>query len=290
MKLQSLTVSVVTIVLMLSSIPASADDACGAEARAFDRTDPALAPPADKRAAQHVREGNRRHRVLKYAEAIEQYIAGALLDSAPSIHYNLGQSYRLSGQYENAIRQYRLFLDRGQPRPGVRALVECHIASMTAELQRAAATAPPTGPAPDGDAASDPSQPAVARTNTATVAPLEASAPRDEPWYDDRVGLGIAGAGIIATGIGAWLLVDAGSLYDEASREDRDHVRTELRADADKRQTWGIVTTAVGGAALVAGVVKLAIKPNTQRSQSRPDDRGVSLQWSPAGLALHGRF
>jgi tetratricopeptide (TPR) repeat protein len=289
MKLQSLTVLALVAASLLSPIPARADDACGAEARAFDPTDPALAPPKDKRAAQHVREGNRRHRVLKYAEAIEQYIAGALLDSAPSIHYNLGQSYRLSGQYENAIRQYRLFLDRGQPRPGVRALVQCHIASMTAELQRAAATAPPTGPAPDGDAASD-SPSAKSAPTPERPTEIEASAPRAAPWYDDRVGLGVAGAGAIATGVGAWLLIDAGSLYDEARREDRDHVRTDLRADADTRQTWGIVVTAVGGVALVAGVVKVMITPSAPPRSTRATDRGVSLQWSPTGLALQGRF
>lgn len=283
MRLPSLAAVPVALVTLLAPALARADDACAAEARAFDPTDPALASPKDKQAAQHVREGNKRHRVLKYAEAIEAYVAAALVDSAPSIHYNLGQSYRLSGQYENAIRQYRLFLDRGAPGPGVRALVECHIASMTAELRRSAATAPPTGPAPDDDDVAVRTAPAGPAAATDATLTLDGPLP-SEPWYTDSVGLGLAGGGAVIAGIGTWLLVDAAGLYDEANREDRDYVRTELRADADTRETWGIAAAAVGGAALIAGVVKLALTPDA------PRERSVALWWGPSGIGVRGQF
>ena len=137
---------------------AHGNDACADEAKAIGKTkDAALAPPTDKKAAAHTKVGNQHHRdakkfdaVLKHEEAakeyeaaIEAYIAAALIDSAPSLLYNLGQTYRASGQYEKAIAQYQLFLDRGRPGAALRALVECHIASMTSELERAAASAPP---------------------------------------------------------------------------------------------------------------------------------------------------
>jgi hypothetical protein len=255
---------------------ARGDDTCAAEARVFDRTDPSLSPPRDRRAAQHVREGNKRHRVLKYAEAIEEYVAAALLDPAPSIHYNLGQSYRLSGQYENAIRQYRLFIDRGTPRETVRRLVECHIASMTAELERAVSTAPPTGPAPD---AVSELTPAEATLDVATT-----TAAQQAPWYADRIGLGLAGIGVVAAGAGTWLLVDAAGLDDDANHEDRDDVRVDLRSRADSRRTWGVVATGVGAAVLVAGIVKLAITPE------RVTEGRVSLLLSPSSVGLQGRF
>lgn len=274
-----LDVLVIMAAVVAGATPAHADDACVAEARAFDKNDASLAPPGDRAAARHVREGNKRHRVLKYAEAIDEYVAASLLDPAPSIHYNLGQSYRLSGQYENAILQYRLFVDRGAPGLAVRRLVECHIERMRSELQRSASTAPPTGPAPEG-------------TSQASIAapPLSESAMEGagqvEPWYQDRLGLGLAGLGIVVAGAGAWLLADAASLDDDANHEHRDDVRVDLRDQSDSRRTWGTVGTGVGAVALVAGVVKLAITPDAPRAA----ERSASVSFSPSGILLQGRF
>src|SRR5688500_15630064 len=80
-----------------------------------------------------------------------------LADDAPLILYNLGRTYREAKDYEKAIRQYKLFLERGKPGEEVRALVECHIRTMTAEMEHAASTAPPSGPLaePPGPATDD---------------------------------------------------------------------------------------------------------------------------------------
>jgi hypothetical protein len=122
----------------------------------------------------------------------------------------------------------------------------------------------------------------------APVARLDVPSLRAEPWYADRVGLGLTGIGVLGTGAGIWLLLDAGSLYDQANREDVDVERRDLRARADSRQTWGTVATAVGAAGLVAGIVKLIITPDAPSSV--PMERGVSLWLAPAGLGVQGRW
>jgi tetratricopeptide (TPR) repeat protein len=91
--------------------------------------------------------GNRACRVQQYDKAIEEYTAAGLVSSEPLVLYNLGQTLRAAKQYEKAVRQYELFLSRGAPGSALRALVECHVATMKHELEAAASTAPPTGPA-----------------------------------------------------------------------------------------------------------------------------------------------
>ncbi len=96
------------------------------------------------------------------------------------------------------------------------------------------------------------------------------------------------GAALAASGAGAFLLLDARSLRDDAAHEPRDLVRKDLDAQADSRQTWGTVATAAGVAVLAAGVIKLAITPGA-RHEANPRAE-VSLQVTPGGVAVGGWF
>lgn len=185
--------------------------------------------------------------------------------------YSLGQSFRVSGRFEEAIRSYELFLDRGQPGPVLRAVVECHVANMRAELERAAMTMPPT------DQPSD-----EARVTASPRVDTTASAPR---WYDDPAGFALTGVGLVAAGVGGGLLFNAASLKDDALTEDREPVRDDLRAKADTRRLWGGVVTAAGIATLAAGIVKLALVPDAPRERA-----GIALGPGPGTFGLVGRF
>jgi hypothetical protein len=280
----------VSLLVMWASGRARADAPCTAEsevARKDAGRDPSLAKPSERAAVEHMRsasvhleEGMKRAAVVEtrdqaaaeYRAAIDRYVAAAMISSAPVILYNLALTYRAAGDYPRAIEQYRLFMDRGKPGPALRALIECHIATMTAELERAASTAPPTEPVPVDDP--DPPPPPPPPT------------PRAPPWYRDPVAWTVTGTGVAVTGVGVFLLLDAADLREQSEMDPRDAVRRELLARADRRETWGTVVT-VGGAALVAaGVVKLVFTPDAPRDE-RPR---VSLRVVPGGLVLGGTF
>jgi hypothetical protein len=195
---------------------ARADAPCRAEAQAMSgaKRDPALSPPKEPEAKAHMRAANthsetatrlagvveaRDQVAAEYRAAVDEYVAAVKVSASPSLPYNLAQTYRAAGDYPKAVEQYRLFLVRGEPGEPLRNLVECHIAAMTAELDRAASTAPPRGPAPMEDAPPvEPTAPAPAPTSAPAVALEPPHAPAlsaPVPWHADGAGWAIAGGG-----------------------------------------------------------------------------------------------
>lgn len=311
---RALLAAAVASLTVVAPAVARADEPCAAEADAAQKAarrdggDPALAPPTDPAAIAHMKEGNARategvkraslvatrdQAPAEFKAAIEAYGAGFLVSSTPSLLYNLAQAYRAAGDYPSAIEQYRAFLKRAKPRRQLRALIECHIAAMTAEQERAAASAPPRGPADDPPPPAD----VTPRGLAASAAPpasdpdlalrAEVPGPAEAPrWHADTLGWGIAGGGAAVAGVGVFLLLDARSLRNQADDEPRDDVRAELDDKAAGRTTWGTVTTVAGAAILAVGIVKLAITPDAPTVEHAR----LSLSLSPGGFALGGRF
>ncbi len=271
--------------------------------------DPAMGSPSSRRAKKHMSDGNAHHReglklsrivgqddaaATEFRAAVKEYEAGALLDPAGRLLYNLAQSYRALGDYEHAIGQYRRILDGLRPREPVRKLVECHIANMVAEQERAARLAPPrdavpTEPDPSSDGAPPPSRASTPSAPEPVPTPaldLQLDA-RDapSPWYADSLGWGMTTTGVVSTGLGTYFLFEARSFEEDADREDRDDVRLDLRAKAESRRTWGTVATVAGGVLVVAGIVKLAIAPEDRARAS-----SATLAITPGGLVLEGAF
>lgn len=303
---------------LLSAIPAAAHAGpCDSEAAIAKKAgaDPALASPTEPEAIERMRSGNKHHAeaskrastvatqdlaAAEFQAAIDDFVAAAMISAKPSVLYNLAITYRTSGDYEKAIEQYRLFLDRAKPRRPLRRLVECHIESMTVELGRAAAKAPPREPVSPDDATSGTvPQPPVDAPRTVASAPAPDSPAADASlelragpmtaaphWYSDRLGWGIASTGATVAAVGAVLLLDARSLRVQSNDEPSDDVRVALRDKADQRQTWGTIATVAGGVALAAGIIKLARTPEAP-SAGRAQ---TSLRVSPTGIALEGRF
>jgi tetratricopeptide (TPR) repeat protein len=122
--------------------------------------DPALASPRHPDALLHFKRGNRLYRVRKINEAISSYQAGAAIEPVPVFDFNLGQSYRQSGKYQEAVWHYERFLRQGQPRSDLRALVLSLIARVKGELERQAVSQPPVEslPPPKPFAMSEPLQ------------------------------------------------------------------------------------------------------------------------------------
>jgi hypothetical protein len=237
--------------------------------------DASLAAPKKKAAEEHRKSGNAYHRAGDFTRATEEFTAGALIEPAPVFLYSLAQSYRLAGDYERAIYEYQLFLDRGRPGAALRELVECNMASMRAELDHAAQTAPPLDTPPDAPPTAERSQPAT----------LQLAAP--PRWHQDTVGWSVTGFGVVASAAGGAILLNAASLDEDANREDREAMRDVLRDRADTRRTWGYAIAATGAVAVVFGVVKLALTPDASPSLER---RGPTLVLGPRSIGLVGEF
>jgi hypothetical protein len=166
----------------------------------------------------------------EFQAAIDDYVAAAMASPSPSVLYNLAQTYRAAGDYENAIAQYRLFLDRGKPGEGFRKLIECQIGAMAAELERAAAAAPPRGPGPEDGA--DPEPPRDCHRGPPPTRSLPLRLVRRcrlrcgaAPWHRDPIAWTLVGGGAVVGGLGGFLLLDARSMRRDAAAEPRDDVR-----------------------------------------------------------------
>ncbi len=282
--------------LVVAPAAASADPPCTTEAEAARKAgrDASLASPTERAAVAHMKTASthldealkraavvatRDQAAAEYQAAIEAYVAAAMISTAPVVLYNLAHTYRTAGDYPHAIAQYRLFLDRAKPGRPLRALVECHIVTMTAELERAASTAPPIEPAPVDD-------PPPVVPGAPPAPDLIIAAPTRAPWHRDPIAWSLVGTGAVAAGVGVFLLVDAADLRDRSHANLPDDVRKDLAARADRRQTWGTAVTIAGAAVLAAGVVKLILRPDPpQDARLR-----ISLRVSSSGVALGGTF
>jgi len=290
MKILAFAAALALVAVAAITTPALADDKdCKPPPGVNPHEDASLVPPKDATALALMKEGSAAHRGSDYKEAIAKYQQAIKIEAAPRLHYNLAQSYRLAGQYKEAITQYDLFLARARPPAGkaLRGMIECHVRMMKAELERAAMTAPPIDPPPNEQTTRSAPSSAAGGSEVQEDEP-ESDEPEGDapsPWYDDPVGWGLVGGGAATAGVAALLFVSAADLRDQAANEDREVVRTSLNDKADSRETWGTVALVAGGAALVGGVVKLVLTPDAPR-----EERGMSFQVGPRYVGLVARF
>ena len=211
--------------------------------------DDALAKPKDATAQQHLAAGNKLYRVREFEKAVDDYKAGALIEDVPVFHYNLGQCYRQLGRYKDAIWHYERFLERGNPTGQLRGAVDAFLTQMRNELEKKAMNQPPTEPAPDPKPL-EPAQP-----NTATI-----MIP-GEPWHRDRLGLGLAAAGVIGLSVSSWCFISARGLVEGSNSQPTQGERQDLRDRASSRRLIGTILGVGGAGLLVGGLVKLALRP-----------------------------
>lgn len=215
--------------------------------------DESMTPPKHPTAAEHLKRGNRHYRLRAFDRAVEEYKAGVAIEEAAVFWYNLAQSYRQLGRYEDALWYYERFRERGRPTGEVLRAVDAFITEMNAELERLAAARPPTEAAGDAGTfeASEPRRTA----NVPAARPIAQSQP---PWYSDGVGWLATGTGLALAGVSTALFVSADSLSARADDEPDEVRRATMRDDVSTRRGLGAVAGVSGGLLLVAGVVKLA--------------------------------
>lgn len=224
-----------------------------------------LPPPANAVAHDHLTAGIRHYRLFEYQKAIDEYKAGVLIEDAPVFYLNLGQAYRKLGHCQEAIWNYQHYLDTARPLPDrYKQIAEGFISECKQTLATAAT-------APKATASSEPS-------NAVTVSV------QDEPWYADGFGWGLAGTGLVASGVAIGLLLDARSLDNDANAAPTQTEQTSDRSRASDRRLAGTIIGVAGGLALITGIVKLAIVPERK---SKPS---MALGVSNNGFYVMGRF
>lgn len=231
--------------------------------------DEKLPSPQDPAARAHLDAGNKAYRLKDFEAAIREYRAGAQAETGPTytFWYNLGQSYRQLGRYEDAIWFYTQFLAQAPATLRLhRDAASSFIEKMKAELDKAATSAPPTEPAPTSIEGGE---------GPATRARPAAEQPSDNPrsseekrprWYQDRLGWAVTNAGAVGLGLSVGLVVSGRSLDTQANTEDQQAERRALRDRASTRMLMGGIAGGIGAVALGVGVVMLARTPaDTER-------------------------
>jgi tetratricopeptide (TPR) repeat protein len=218
-----------------------------------------LARPAKREAREHLDRGNRLYNTRSFEEAIAEYKAGALIEPATVFDYNLAQSYRQLGKYNEAIWHYERFLNYGQPDGELLDAVNLFLKEMRAQLANRAQTMPPNDPAPPGsDGATVPlaraSPPGEPRHLGVSPEATTASAPGID-WF----GWSMTGTGVATMAAAGAVLLSASHLSDQANMEPDTQRRNQLHEQSRTRSTIGTVI-GIGGVGLTAaGIIKLAL-------------------------------
>lgn len=246
-----------------------------------------LARPAKREARDHLDRGNRLYNTRSFDEAIIEYKAGALVESATVFDYNLAQAYRQVGKYAEAIWHYERFLDEGHPDQELADAVNAFLKEMRAQLANRAQTMPPTNAAPADAEAGKVSRQDPSSSHEARSVSSSAEMTIARPSRTDWLGWGITGMGVVAIGSASAVLLSASHLSDQANMESDVQHRHQLRDQASTRNTIGLVV-GIGGVALAAsGIVKLVLHG---REPARPRAAAWDVGVSSNGAFVTGRF
>jgi tetratricopeptide (TPR) repeat protein len=241
-----------------------------------------LARPAKTEARDHLDRGNRLYNTRSFEAAIEEFKAGALVESAPVFDYNLGQAYRQLGKYKDAIWHYNRFLNYGQPTGELLDAVQAFLKEMHAQLENRAQSMPPTEPAAGPEPPPQGSAARAAATSEPAIVSGTPSTDTVNRGGHDWLGWGITGAGVAAMATGSILLLQSSNLSDQGNEELDSRKRDHLHDQARTRGVIGVVV-GIGGVVLTAGgVVKLLVS-----SHGAVDARTATIDLGTDG---HGVF
>jgi tetratricopeptide (TPR) repeat protein len=206
-------------------------------------------------AREHFRRGTNAFNLGHYLEAVKEYEAAYQIKEDPALLFNIGQSYRLAGQNEAAVRVYKSFLHQAPGSP-LRNQVEQRIAELQRliEPQRKMQEAPP-----EGVLAPKPTDPAL-------TPPPGKPVDVQVGWYHDPAAITMAALGIagiaVGAGIGGQGSVDLGRAPGAADLQDHDN----LRATGLAFSAGGYATFGVGVALCVGATIKWAVSSKRRRN------------------------
>lgn len=234
----------------------------------------APAEPLDAEAQEHFDRGLAGYTDKDYGPAIKHLRLAYALDPQPVILFAWAQAERLYGRCSRASKLYTRFLRTRPTRQQTEAARQ--------GLERCEGQADTTDVDPD-----DP--PREVESETAAPAPVVEEAPPPPPPPPrrkvDGAAIGLTGAGVLLGAVGAGLL-GAGQNQARAAGDAPDYgAYADDAAQVRTLRITGGVLAGVGGALLVAGVVKLIV-------HARETRRDVAFWANPvgAGLSVRMRF
>lgn len=177
----------------------------------------------------------------RYAEAAELFHAAFALDPAPELLWNEARARHLAGELERARELYKAFIERDDAPSSLRGRANDAIVEITRALDK-----------PDEP---DPIEP-----------------------MDDTLGIAlVVGGGVVLAGGAIVHALSFGAADDMEtysvpsqglSDEERLRRYNDAKSDRDTFQTLAIVGYAVGGAALVGGIVSLVLTDDPEPTTS----------------------
>jgi tetratricopeptide (TPR) repeat protein len=231
-------------------------------------------------------EGLRHYNVAEYAEAIAAFKAAYLVSGDSKLLFNVAQSYRLSGDCEQALRFYKNFL-RENPHAA-------NVAEVDAAVARCEAAPPPPAPAALAPPAPAPAPEVIRPVVVSAPPPVPPAAPirvssqaPANPGHGHRVaGVAVGTLGLITAGTGVVLGLEGraelrrlNAIAGEWSQEEkrREH-------NAQKMETAGQILAGVGATAVAAGIVLYLMGGNEAKETSSlallPATDGLRMVWA----------
>ena len=202
----------------------------------------------------HFTRGLKLYERKQYDAAVEELEAGLAVDPQPELLYSLGQAERRRGRCDRAIERYQACLALLQE-PAAAAAVRLQIERCRAEQPKppeaspAPAPATPTPPSPS-TAAPEGEPPDWVEP---AFLPTRAAPPS---WRRDPLGASLTALGLAGLAAGGALVGVAVNQLDHAGDS---YQRYADARSAPTLRTAGLVTLSVGGALVVAGVLRWAL-------------------------------
>jgi tetratricopeptide (TPR) repeat protein len=266
-------------------------------------------------ARKHFNEGTRWYELGHFDEAIKEYEQAYRSVDDPVLLYNLAQAHRQAGHTNDALRLYKVYLNRAPKAPN-RSEVETKIAALekVIEDQRQSQSIPPDhaihpGSEPPATASapttkhppattppattSEPTKPPV-RARAVVVTPQPADADEPVPGRNKKIaGIVVAAVGVGAVGAGIALSILAKQASDSVTADAKAHLPFDPAKESTGRtdQIVGPVLIGVGAAAVVAGGVVYFLGHRDARAAGRSGFvLAPALAPRFAGVALQGGF
>ncbi len=244
--------------------------------------------PSEEEIAERVEElsaqGVEHYSAKRYREAIATFEEAYKLAPVANLLYNIGLSWEKLDDPKQAVKAYERFIVASDADPGVRVKALDRIKSLNEEIDRRAAEARQAEEARD------------AQLNNPDPTPDPTPV---QPQEDGLGGLGVAG---IVTAGGGLLLLGGGVTFGVLAQSDVDDftaartldAKEAARADAESNALLADIFYGVGGAALVGGIVMLAIDLAGEDQPPASGDSALRLTpWlstEGAGALLERRF
>ena len=196
----------------------------------------------------------------KYEEAAAEYARAYAIEPAPFLLYMQGASEQLAGNCNVAIRLFEKFIDAGP--------TEVDYEAAASQIEACEGTPPPY-PEPEPDP-----EPYVSPLPDPDPGEIDETPRR--PAARDPLAHALTWPGLAVAGVGAGLLIESHRRRRVASSSGlTEGEHEELLQPAVPMSRAGIALVSIGGAALVAGLIRFAVVARSSAATSKSAEQST---------------